>query len=94
MKVRVLLSAVLMVAFSAGCGLPGTSDERLNREECRAMLTYLDQAFARKLRVQTKGVDEQQVEECVSEQNWSRHTYECIMKAKTKAAMDQCILRS
>ena len=91
---RNLLPLVSLIIFTSGCGLPGTAGERLSRDECRAILTHVDQSSARKLGVAFTGVNEGDVDRCVAEQSWSRATYECVMKARTKLAIDTCILES
>lgn len=98
------LFSIASVLICLGCGGSGTGASGsgpLSADECRKLLTkiaevsYQDLSSSERAEVQdTPEQFETSVQECVTEQNWDRPGYECVLQANTMAAMRVCVLQN
>jgi len=86
---------VLVGVCGAGCGESGSG--ALSEDECRKLVNQISTVSFAELspadRAQAEGTPEEveaSVQECVTEQNWTRAGYECVMQATTLAELTAC----
>lgn len=96
MKFFIFVAAVALCL--SGCSGPGSLSGELNAEECGQLLdkiseiSYADLSAADKAEVaETPAEKEQSIQECVTDQNWDRDGFECVMKATSMAELQLCV---
>jgi hypothetical protein len=93
-----------VVSLSAGCtgGGSGTSGSGpLSEDECRQLITKIQEVSYAGLSTSDRAEVEDSpeelaasVQECVSEQDWKRPGYECVMKATSESDLKRCIFEN
>ena len=93
----IFLCCVVVLMASISC----TPQKPLTSAECKMLLTRINQIFGETLQGQDRQryfaesiITEQDINECVTGDTWTRAGFDCVMKAKKKGDLDKCILYS
>ena len=97
------LLALALVVLGCGGGAGGgtLAAGDLSEEECRKLLQKISDVsyanlspaeMAEVASIETPEKKEQDVKECVAEQNWTRSAYDCAMQATSESDLKSCIM--